>query len=142
MPHFGLIPHGLSPKEELMFRAKLHVRGGRIRYERGEIPDAIAAFYDSFISAMRSKAMDHSDKIDDSDDEKELFNFLREKGIINSFTEDDFESFQDLLDRAFRNVVVSQELGNFLDTFNRVMSELGVIPIKDGELPEEQSVTL
>ncbi|NHJ12492.1 MAG: hypothetical protein EAX95_02395 [Candidatus Thorarchaeota archaeon] len=52
MPHAGLIASTLSKEDELLLRAQLHVRGGRIRLSKGNYIDALAAFYDAFVSAM------------------------------------------------------------------------------------------
>ena len=52
MPHFGLIDEELPEIEQCLLRARLHIRGGKIRIEKGEISAGIAALYDAFIFSL------------------------------------------------------------------------------------------
>ncbi|MDF1537944.1 MAG: hypothetical protein P1Q69_03485 [Candidatus Thorarchaeota archaeon] len=150
MPHFGLIAEGLPPDGEALLRAKLHMRGGDIRRERGEAADAIASYYDAFSSAMKRHLLSEKlkmkfnlpDVMDISDDEV-LFEVLKENGVIDdSFSREDFDRITCLLDAAIEGREEDMKTDIILLAFENVMYQLGVVPIIPGELPEEDAVTL
>ncbi|MHA2071694.1 MAG: hypothetical protein ACW985_07905, partial [Candidatus Thorarchaeota archaeon] len=109
---------GLSSGDEALSRAKLHILGGMDRLERGEIADAIAAFYDAFASAMwryfvsdelRASLIIY--KKDYLARDRTLFEVLKRSGIIDtSFSQSDFDYIDGLL-----NDVLEERTVNFDD---------------------------
>ncbi|MBD3407610.1 MAG: hypothetical protein GF411_15950 [Candidatus Lokiarchaeota archaeon] len=110
--------------------------------KRHNVADAIAAFYDAFVSAMQSRVLEYKQETPDLDDERRLFDTLREKNIITKFEVEDFRKLQQLLEMAFSQSISQEEFSSFSNQYETVMYELGVLPIKEDELPDEQSVTL
>ena len=150
LPHAGLIEPSMPRDEEALLRAKLHVRGGRKRLSKGDNADAVAALYDAFISAMWrfvvspdlwKELVIHG--TDDLSDDLTLFHVMKRSGAItSSFDEDDFMKFATMLDQALDGQAVSFDNAAFLKKYEAVMKELGVLPIKQGELPERDSITV
>jgi len=44
MPHFGLINEKLSENEQYLMRARLHIRGGKIRLKLKQFSDGIQLY--------------------------------------------------------------------------------------------------
>ncbi|MFW9849644.1 MAG: hypothetical protein ACFFF4_10895 [Candidatus Thorarchaeota archaeon] len=150
MPHFGLIDNGMNPEEETLLRAKLHIRGGDVRLEKGELEDAIASYYDAFSSGMlrfylseelRSKY--RLPNLPDLTDDHAIFLALKESGVIGeSFTDLNFHQTEIMLNAAFEGSVKNYDYKSVLERLFDVMTELEVLPILAGELPEVNSITL
>ena len=136
MPHTGLIEDNLSPGDEALLRVKLHVQSGWDRLEKGEIADAIAVFYDAFVSAMwryfisdelRTSLVIYEE--DDLAEDRSLFEILKRTRIIDaSFTKTDFDYFSDLLDDVLEDRSVHLDVNTFQDKFENVMHQLGALP--------------
>ncbi len=149
MPHANLIPSDIPEEEELLLRAKLHIRGGRIRQQRGENADAIAAFYDALVSALLRFFV--SDKLraahelpvpDDNSGEMEHLEILSEHNVIDAnFGAIELKKLMELLGRGFAGKPVESLEDAFMEKYENVMTQLEVLPIRDEELPNELSVT-
>lgn len=137
MPHTGLIEENLSPGEEALFRVKLHIQGGWSRLEGGETEDAIAVFYDAFVSAMwrffvsdelRTSLDIH--QADDLAEDKTLFEILKRTGIIDaSFSQSDFDYFSELIDDVLEERTIVLDVNQFRVKFENVMHQLGALPL-------------
>ncbi|TFG13225.1 hypothetical protein EU537_07010 [Candidatus Thorarchaeota archaeon] len=149
MPHAGLIPPNISEEEELLLRAKLHVRGARIRQERGENADAIAAFYDALVSALLRffvsdtlRRVHGLPPLDDNGDEKEHLKILSEHNVIDAeFGLSELEELSSMLDRAFEGKTVGPLGNGLMEKYESIMKQLQVLPLRDDELPKELSIT-
>ena len=54
MPHFGLIDEEkLGPVQSLLMRARLHIRGGRLRLQQRQISLGIITLYDALCTALQ-----------------------------------------------------------------------------------------
>ena len=130
MPHAGLIPSSLRKDEALLLRARLHLRGGRIRFSRGNTIDAIAAFYDAFISAMlrfaESASLRHTlsiSKSDDLADDLSLFRVIKRSKILSiRFSESDFHFFLSLLGSAMDGIAPSFDEDAFFEKFCELLT--------------------
>ncbi len=150
MPHLGLIAEGTPPDAEALLRAKLHMRGGDIRRERGDVANAIASYYDAFSSSMqryflseRLKEKYNLPDVADITDDDTLFEELKDNGVIDdSFSREDFDKVVSLLDAALEGRKEDMKWNAMLSAFENVMYQLEVLPIIPGELPEEDAVTL
>jgi hypothetical protein len=142
MPHFGLIDESLDPAEASLLRARLHVRGANIRLERGQIADAVAAFYDAFSTAMELHLLTGPDELKQVTDDRSAFMILRSVGIIDSSTPmEEFDLLEDALERAIEGDVQEINMTRFLNTIEPLLERLGIIPFDNSSLPQAESVT-
>lgn len=147
MPHAGLMDErALGPEAGLLQRAKLHIRGGKRRLRQGKVPEGIITLYDAVIAAMewyfaspaRREHLTIKEK-DDLKDDRVLFNILRRSGVLDgSF---DYEAFnllvEDILFRDLREI----DYADTLQGIESVMTQLGVMPFNEAELPVEDPST-
>ena len=134
MPHTGVIDETLDGEQELLARARLHLKGGLDRFSRGETADAIAAFYDAISSAMQRfvvvDGVDHHliRNDDDVSDDKILFKMLLKSGIFDdSTTQEDFDFIEQTLDDVFKDNLESFDETSFLEITISLLNQLGVI---------------
>lgn len=150
MPHFGLIHESLPNSEKMLLRAKLHMRGGDIRKDRGQYADAVAAYYDAMSSALRHFFLSkeiveclHLPEILDIDDDEMLFIELMGIGVIHDPIDmEDFYWIEELLERAIQDDLTGQEVESMRGRLQHLMTQLRVLPIIEGELPKQHSMTL
>jgi hypothetical protein len=148
MPHFGLIDEdALGPVEGPLMRAKLHIRGGRRRLRQGKLSYGIITLYDALISAMqwyvaspeRMKGL-RINKDDNMNDDKTLFNILLRSGVVDgSF---DYEAFDILVENALYDSMSGFYYKEMLESYEAFMTQLGVLPFDENELPPEDPSTL
>ncbi|NHJ12493.1 MAG: hypothetical protein EAX95_02400 [Candidatus Thorarchaeota archaeon] len=62
--------------------------------------------------------------------------------ISDRFDETHFQLFSSLLDSAMEGIAPSFDERMFLEKYDTVMTELGILPIAANMLPEGDSVTL
>jgi hypothetical protein len=137
MPHFGLIDDSLSVEEAALLRARLHVRGANIRLARGQVADAIAAYYDAFSTGMELNLPEPERYRED----KSMFQDLADIGILEPTAEDDFEFLERTLDDAIEGAVERIDLNRFLEVIEPFLMRLGIIPFAPDSLPQEEAVT-
>ncbi|MDA8085518.1 MAG: hypothetical protein M0Z75_02360 [Nitrospiraceae bacterium] len=144
MPHFGLIDEdALGPVEGPLMRAKLHIRGGRRRFERGKFTDGILAVYDALCSAMQwyIAAPERMRKLrvkksDDLLNDRNLYAVLvRSRVLDGSF---DFEEMNALVARALSEEIRDFDWRGFMGRLVPVFTQLGVMPFDEKILPEEK----
>jgi hypothetical protein len=142
MPHFGLIDESLDPAEAALLRARLHVRGANIRLERGQIADAVAAFYDAFSTAMELHLITGPDELRQITDDRSAFMMLRSVGVIDSSTPiEEFDILEDALERAIEGNPQEIDITEFLNIIEPLLERLGIIPFDNSSLPQAESVT-
>ncbi|MFW9787661.1 MAG: hypothetical protein ACFFE2_11435 [Candidatus Thorarchaeota archaeon] len=150
MPHFGLIDDRLHPADAALLRARLHMRGGRIRLLDGRNEDGVAALYDAMVNAML-RFFDSSElrqnltigEDDDLNDDRTLFVILKKSGVLDSTVDVlDFDYLRKKMDEAIEDELVEFNAHRFMHLFNRIMALLDVIPFDESDLPEADSVTL
>ncbi len=147
MPHAGLMDeNALGPEAGLLQRAKLHIRGGRRRLRQGKIPEGIITLYDALIAAMewyfastaRTGRLDIRGD-DDLRNDKVIFEILTRSGILDgSF---DYESFNVLVDDILYRNLREIDYVKTLKGVESVMTQLGVMPFDEAELPPEDPST-
>jgi len=135
IPHTGIIDETLDGEQELLMRARLHVKGGLDRFSQGMTADAIAAFYDAVSSAMQRYILIKeipTNGVDISED-LNLFKVLLESGVFNdSTTLEDFEFMEQTLDDAFENQLQTFDETSFLEVSKSLLIQLCII--KEGEM--------
>lgn len=135
MPHTGIIDETLDGEQELLMRARLHMKGGLDRFSQGMTADAIAAFYDAVSSAMQRYIIINDILTNDVDISKdfELFKILLRLGVFNdSTTLDDFDFLDQTLEDAFENGLETFDETSFLEICESLLIQLGII--KEGEM--------
>jgi hypothetical protein len=147
MPHFGLIDECLPEAEQYLMRARLHIKGGKIRLQRNEFSSGIAALYDAFIFSLYWFFL--SDPLlkpllfngDGSyKDESLLYSILLNRNKIDgSF---DFKEFASISIRAIYSNLVNPPEKKLLDQFDHLLEELTIIPYDANLLPKEEAITL
>ncbi|MHA2393906.1 MAG: hypothetical protein ACXAEX_18395 [Promethearchaeota archaeon] len=147
MPHFGLIDEKLQEKEKYLLRARLHVRGGKIRLNRGEISAGIAALYDAFIHALYwfflSKDHLKSSLYENHGifrEEKELYDFLVNRGDLDGKFK--IQKFLKVSEDALNSDLKKFQDYELLNEFDSLMEQLEVLPYDENLLPQIDSITL
>lgn len=144
MPHFGLIDEdALGPVEGPLMRAKLHIRGGRRRFERGMNPDGILAVFDALCSAMQwyiaAPEKRRKLKINEGDNllnDKSLYAVMVRSGVLDG--KFDYEEINTLITRALGEEMKDFEWHGFMKKMEHVFAQLGVMPFDETTLPEEK----
>lgn len=143
MPHAGLMDESvLGPVEGPLQRAKLHVRGGRRRLSQGKVSAGIVTLYDALGAAMSwyvafpgNKSSLSIREDDDITNDNNLFEILKRSGVIdNSF---DYEAFDLLVEKALHTEMPEYDYAELLKGIESVMTQLGVMPFEEKELPPE-----
>ena len=129
-----------------LYRAKLHVRGGKRRISQGKITAGISALHDALISALYSyflspklkEALNQEDYQIYNNDDRILFLILKRSGIIDdTFTEEDFSYLSVVLDQALDGNIRRFNQEFYFEKYDNLMKQLGVLPLSENELPPE-----
>jgi len=144
MPHAGLmVERQMGDEEGPLLRAKLHIRSGKRRLRQGKIAAGIVTLYDALAGAMewyfaspeRMSALIIKDH-DNLKDEKNLYKILVRSGVLDG--EFDFEEFVDkLVDRATYDEMLDYDYTEMLKGIEHVMTQIGIMPFDEKELPQE-----
>jgi len=147
MPHFGLMDSAaLGPERAALLRARLHMRGGKRRLRQGKISAGIAAIYDALTSAMEwfCASADRRSRVrgapGDFLDDRSLYAALVRSGILDGTF--DFNLFRQVVDRALEAEIAVKDTSGIVEGVESVLSQLGVLPFDEGDLPPEDPSTL
>ncbi len=147
MPHAGLMDErALGPEKGPLQRARLHIRGAKRRLRQGKIAAGLVTLYDALEGAMQwyiasPQRRGHLDLEDgeNMNDDRTLFRVLQRSGVINNaFSYDDFDA---LVERATREDMADYDYRSLLEAFESVMTQIGVMPFDEDELPPEDPST-
>jgi hypothetical protein len=147
MPHFGLIDeYKMQPHEAALMRARLHIRSGMRRLRQGMLKEGLFTLYDSLYSGMRFYILspENQDRFASADgiqrtEEMALYKVLRQAGVVDdSF---DFESFFSLMEKLIDGVDVEINSTEALRGYDKIMTQLGVMPFDESALPPEDPKT-
>ena len=117
-------------------RAKLHIRGARHRFERGQISDGILALYDAMCSAMdwyisvpeRRKRLVTNEEDNLLNDES-LYSVLVRSGVLDgSFN---YQEMSSLVERALDKEIQAFDWRGFMKKTDTVFTGLGVMPFDE-----------
>lgn len=144
MPHAGLmIERQMSNEEGPLLRAKLHIRSGKRRLRQGKIAAGIVTIYDALVGALewyfasperRSKLIINDD--DNLKDEKTMYKILVRSGVIDGRF--DFEEFVDkIVNKATYDEMQDYNYVTILKEIEHVMTQIGIMPFDENELPPE-----
>ena len=144
MPHAGLmVEREMGDEEGPLLRAKLHIRSGRRRLRQGKIAAGIFTIYDALIGAMewyfaspeRRAGLIIREK-DNLKDEKVLYNILVRSGVLDGRF--DFRWFVDeVVEMATYDAMENYDYNKLLKDIEDVMTQIGVMPFDENELPPE-----
>jgi hypothetical protein len=146
MPHAGLMDEKtLGPEEGPRQRARLHIRGGRRRLQQGKIAAGIVTLYDAMLAAMQSFAaspgrtrLDIKDG-EDINNDRVLYTVLVRSGILDG--KFDFSAFDRLTEKALNEEIPGYDYSSLLADVESVMTQLGVMPFDETQLPPEDPKT-
>ncbi len=144
MPHFGLMDATkMNEADAALLRVRLHIRGGRRRFERGMLAPGIASLYDALQYAMRWYILspDHRMQLGIADsehfgDDKDIFAVLARSRVLD--TAFDFDAFESLVERALHDESFKFNAPQALAQIENVMTALGVMPFDVAALPSEK----
>lgn len=144
MPHAGLmVEREMGDEEGPLLRARLHIRSGRRRLRQGKIAAGIVTLYDALIGAIEwyfaspeRRSMLIIKDNDNLKDEKNLYKILVRSGVLDGRF--DFEEFVDkVVDRATYDEMRDYDYTYILKAIEDVMTQIGVMPFDEEELPAE-----
>jgi hypothetical protein len=151
MPHFGLMDsEDMKRNQAALYRAKLHIRGGKRRIAQGKIAAGISALHDAIVSALYSyflspklkEALNPEDYEIYNTDDRILFLILKRAGIIDdTFSEEDFNYLSSILDEALEGQIRTFNRDFYMEKYDNLMKQLGVLPLSESELPPEDLAT-
>lgn len=146
MPHAGLMDEKtLGPVEGPLQRARLHIRGGRRRLRQGKVAAGIVTLYDALLAAMQSYAASPGrTRLDirsgeDINDDKVLYAVLVRSGILDGKL--DFSAFDRLTEKALNEEMPGYDYHSLVAGIESVMTQLGVMPFDETQLPPEDPKT-
>lgn len=148
MPHFGLIDESIhGPDEAMLMRARLHIRCGSRRLREGKLSYGIITIYDALLSGMQWYISSHErmnglaiNKGDDLNNDRVLFDILRRSGVVDRAF--DYDAFDKLVEMSLDDLDLIFNYEETLGSFNNVMTQLGIMPFDENELPPEDPSTL
>jgi hypothetical protein len=147
VPHFGLMDEeALGPEAGPLQRARLHIRAGRRRLRQGKISAGIVTLYDAMLSALRWYTADPGRKGgldiregEDLTDDKIVFGILTRSRVLDGRF--DYAEFDRIVEWAMDNEMPGYDYRVLLKGVEHVMTELGVMPFEESELPAEDPTT-
>jgi hypothetical protein len=148
MPHFGLMDtrDSFEKEEGALLRARLHIRGGKRRLRQGKISAGIVTLYDALLFAFRwyiaspgrRKAIAVREE-DDLSDEKRVFALIKKSKLFP--VDFDYPAFDALVEKASNEEMPEYDYSKMLIDFEAFMTQLGVMPFNEAELPPEDPAT-
>jgi hypothetical protein len=146
MPHFGLIDDSLGPEEYALQRARLHIRGGKRRLRQGKVSAGIVTLYDAMVSALDwyVASPERRGKLpvkegDNLKDNNTVYDLLKRSGALDGAF--DYEAFNKLVEDALKQEMPAFDYRELLISFESVMTQLGIMPFNENELPPEDPST-
>ena len=147
MPHAGLMDEeALGPEAGPLMRAKLHIRGGRRRLRQGKISAGIVTFYDAVSAAMEwyvasAKRLGRLTVREDDNlkDDHSLYDILVRAGVLDGSFH--YREFDTLVQKALYEDIVDYDYAGVLGRIEAFMTQLGVMPFAEEELPPEDPST-
>lgn len=139
-------PDALGPEMAALQRARLHIRAGKRRLRQGKISAGIVTLYDALSYALswyvhppeRREGL----KVEESEDlrdEKTAFRVLTRSGVLDGTF--DYPTFDRLLERALVEEIHGFDYADTVRGIESVMTQLGVMPFEESELPPEDPST-
>lgn len=147
MPHAGLMnERSMGPVDGPLQRAKLHIRGGRRRLRQGKISAGVATLADALSAALEwtdalqgnGHAISGGGMQNPASDRSLYRELVRSGRISGAF---DYEAFDRLTEQALTRELEPFEVRDLPAKFEKLMTELGVMPFDEASLPLEDPET-
>jgi len=148
MPHFGLMntEDSFKTEEGALLRARLHIRAGRRRLRQGKIASGIVTLYDALLFAMdwyvflpeRRKKLDIREG-EDLKNDRTLYAVLARSGVLDGRF--DYEAFDKVVEEEASEEMPGYDYAWILQGVESVMTQLGVTPFDENQLPPEDPAT-
>ncbi|MHB8880958.1 MAG: hypothetical protein ACYC69_05530 [Thermodesulfovibrionales bacterium] len=147
MPHFGLMNEDeLGPEEAALMRARLHIRGGKRRLRQGKISAGILTLYDALLFGMewfvlsdaRRKTLVVHEQ-DNLKNDRDTYAVLVRSGVLDGRF--DYSAFDSLVEHAAYNEMPEYDHKPLLESIESVMTQLGIMPFDESQLPPEDPKT-
>jgi hypothetical protein len=135
----------LGPERAALQRARLHLRGGKRRLRQGKTSAGVVTIYDALTSAMEwfCASPDRRSQVPgepkDFLDDHSLYAMLVRGGILDGAF--DFDKFYRVVDRALESEIPPEDASGLLEGVESVLTQLGVLPFDEGNLPPENPST-
>ena len=124
-------------------RARLHIRGGKTRLREGRISLGILTLYDALNTAMQwyISSPDNRKKLraNENDNLKQddvVAGLLSRAGIFRQL---DYNELNRLVDDALKKDMSSFDYSGLLERIDAVMTQLGVMPFDEADLPPDDT---
>jgi hypothetical protein len=148
MPHFGLMDATkMTQADAALLRVRLHLRGGRSRFERGMLAAGIASLFDALRYAMRWYILfpEHRAQLgllngEDFREDADLFARLVRGGVIDGTF--DYTGFEHVVERSLDDASFKFDSTRVLAQIVQVMTRLEVLPFDEAQLPPEKPAAL
>ncbi|TAN38772.1 MAG: hypothetical protein EPN25_13095 [Nitrospirae bacterium] len=147
MPHFGLMNEDeLGPEQAALMRARLHIRGGKRRLSQGKISAGILTLYDALLFGMewfvlsddrRETLMVHEQ--DNLRNDRDTYAVLVRSGVLDGRF--DYAAFDSLVEYASNNEMPDYDYPPLVGSIDSVMTQLGIMPFDESQLPPEDPKT-
>jgi hypothetical protein len=132
----------MTQADAALLRVRLHLRGGRQRFQRGMLAPGIASLYDALRYAMRwyilfseHRAQLGLAKGEEFKEDADLFSVLLRGGVVGH--EFDFVAFERLVEQSLDDASFHFDATRVLSQIIQVMTELEVLPFDETTLPPE-----
>jgi len=136
----------LSPEAAALFRARLHLRGGRRRLRQGKYAAGVAALYDALCSGMRWYILVAQEAAlvplrtgVDRQTDREVFIALAQAGVLDN--PNAFEHLESGLDQLLNGREPDFEPPEVMTLVEHWLTQLGIMPFDEGALPSEDPRT-
>lgn len=148
MPHAGLMnEREMGPEAGPLQRARLHIRGGRRRLRQGKIAAGIATLADALSAALEWYAASPERRLRLAEstgqggppDDRALYALLVRSGVLDGTF--DYDAFDSLTEYALDHELPGFDHGPVLAGIEAVMTQLGVMPFNEADLPTEDPAT-
>ena len=135
----------LGPAAAALQRARLHLRAGKRRLRQGKVSAGIVTLFDALECALEWYAASPERRrrasIGDPPprETRTLFSLLTAAGVLDgSF---DFDAFDSLTGKALHHDLPGYDWARLVESLDKVMTLLGVMPFDETALPAEDPAT-
>jgi hypothetical protein len=148
MPHAGLMnERDMGPEAGPLQRARLHIRGGRRRLRQGKIAAGIATLADALSAALEWYVSSPDRRLrlagwretSRPPDDRSVYTMLVRSGVLDG--KFDYDAFDSLTEYALDHELPGFDHAPVLTGIEAVMSQLGVMPFDEADLPAEDPAT-
>jgi len=148
MPHAGLMnEREMGPEAGPFLRARLHLRGGRRRLRQGKVAAGITTLADALSAALewymsspeRRSRLAGWQEASGPPEDRVVYAMLVRSGVLDG--KFDYDAFDSLTEYALDHELPGFDHAPVLAGIEAVMTQLGVMPFDEADLPPEDPTT-